>query len=35
VVRKNLMQSANGIGFGAKAQDFLKLCSASEVSVRS
>jgi len=35
VVRKNLVQSAKCTGFGASGQDFLKLCSAAEVSVRS
>jgi hypothetical protein len=35
VVRKNLVQSAKCTGFGANGQDFLKLCSAAEVSVRS
>jgi hypothetical protein len=35
VVRKNLVQSAKCTGFGANGQDFLNLCSAAEVSVRS
>src|SRR6201982_441377 len=35
LVRKNLVQSAKCTGFAAKGQDFLKLSSAAEVSVRS
>jgi hypothetical protein len=35
VVRKNLVQPAKCTGFGANGEDFLKLCSEAEVSVRS
>jgi hypothetical protein len=35
VIRKNLVQSANAPGSVQRAQDFLRLGSASEGSVRS